>query len=64
MSGEHGTPCPQCNGTGCDEAKTAAMRKREPASTGSIRCWNCNGNGLDPAAYFRWNDATDKKGLL
>ena len=47
--------CPDCNGTGADHAKTAAMRKREPSASGYIMCWACNGNGLDPAAYFRWS---------
>jgi hypothetical protein len=37
--------CSACNGTG--RAKTL--------KDGSyIRCWPCSGNGLDPAAYFRW----------
>lgn len=55
-------PCPSCNGTGRDEQKTAAhverdaeFRHRVKCHGSYIRCWNCNGNGLDPAAYFRWS---------
>jgi DnaJ-class molecular chaperone len=33
--------CKHCKGTGQIENK---------------RCWNCNGNGLDPAEYFTWSD--------
>lgn len=47
--------CPECNGTGADQKKTQAMRKREPSSSGYVSCWNCTGNGLDPVAYFRWS---------
>lgn len=43
--------CPDCKGTGANIAKTLAAPKYEQ---GYIRCWSCNGNGLDPAAYFRW----------
>lgn len=48
--------CPDCGGTGADAAKTAAAYKSgalSKSSGGHIRCWNCLGNGLDPAAYFR-----------
>lgn len=48
--------CPVCKGTGADAAKTAAMY-RSGGYSGHIRCWNCNGNGLDPAAYFRFSPA-------
>ncbi len=47
--------CEECNGSGRDEAATKAMYKRESSSTGYIRCWNCNGNGLNPAYFFRWS---------
>lgn len=48
--------CPHCNGTGADIARTRAMRKTGHIDSRSyIRCWNCNGNGLDPAAYFRFS---------
>lgn len=49
--------CPHCRGTGTDAAKTKAARKSgriDEAST--VRCWNCHGNGLDPAEYFDWGD--------
>lgn len=42
--------CPDCGGTGADANKTAAAHK-SGALTGSgsyIRCWSCNGNGLEP----------------
>lgn len=45
--------CPDCKGTGADAAKTAAMQKREGDRHAYIRCWSCNGNGLDPTAFFR-----------
>jgi hypothetical protein len=48
-----GKLCPSCKGTGADIARTLAA----PASSvGYIRCRPCNGNGLDPAEYFRWSD--------
>lgn len=51
--------CTDCNGTGADAAKTMAARKSGQADSRSyIRCWTCNGNGLDPAAYFRPCGAT------
>lgn len=43
--------CPSCKGTGADIERTKAMR-----GNGYIMCRNCNGNGLDPAEYFRWGD--------
>lgn len=53
--------CPDCKGTGRDEAKTearaaedAVFRHRVKHHGSYIRCWTCNGNGLDPAEYFRW----------
>lgn len=56
-------PCPDCNGTGRDEIKTAAHAKEDAEFRhqvkhhGSyIRCWNCHGNGSDPAAFFRWSE--------
>lgn len=51
-----GNLCPDCNGTGADRAKTLAARRRGVCDSRSyIQCWSCNGNGLDPAAYFRWS---------
>jgi hypothetical protein len=53
--------CHDCCGTGRDERKTAEVAKRDAEFRhrvkhhGSfVRCWACNGNGLDPAEYFRW----------
>lgn len=44
--------CTDCSGTGADAAKTRAAYKTGWLDSGYIRCWACNGNGLDPAAYF------------
>ena len=43
--------CPSCKGTGADFAKTKKLADKH----GYVRCWDCNGNGLDPAAYFNWS---------
>jgi DnaJ-class molecular chaperone len=43
--------CPDCNGTGANIARTLKLKSWE---TGYVMCWTCNGNGLDPAAYFNW----------
>ena len=51
-----GRLCPDCGGTGADAAKTRAAYMSGHLSKsggGYIRCWACNGNGLDPAAYFK-----------
>jgi DnaJ-class molecular chaperone len=49
-------PCPKCNGTGQDAEATRQARKAGYCdSQAYMRCWNCHGNGLDPAAYFSWN---------
>ena len=41
--------CPDCNGTGRDEAKTKDMRKRGLIDAPAyVRCWTCNGNGVEP----------------
>lgn len=51
-----GNLCTDCGGTGADRSKTIAARKTGSIDGRSyIRCWACNGNGLDPAAYFRWS---------
>ena len=48
-----GKLCLSCKGTGADIARTLAA----PASdSGYVRCVPCNGNGLDPAEYFRFDD--------
>lgn len=46
--------CPDCKGTGADITKTEARDRREPSAGGYAMCRSCNGNGLDPAEYFRW----------
>lgn len=47
--------CPDCLGTGADKAKTDAARKSGAIDSRSyIRCWNCNGNGLNPMHFFRF----------
>ena len=43
--------CPDCQGTGA---------KKVHADGSYTRCWTCNGNGLDPAAYFRWGSPTGR----
>lgn len=48
--------CPDCRGTGIDEKKTIVARKQECDSHCRIRCWMCNGNGLNPDYFFRWYD--------
>lgn len=51
-----GNLCSDCNGTGANKAKTLTARRGGAIDRRSyIRCWTCNGNGLDPAAYFRWS---------
>ena len=51
-----GNLCSDCNGTGADRAETIAARRRGSCdSRAYIRCRTCSGNGLDPAAYFRWS---------
>lgn len=51
--------CPACNGTGRDEEKTRANRAR--GTDGYVMCWDCNGNGLDPAAYFNWKKTPEQE---
>lgn len=46
--------CEACGGTGIDRKRTAADKHLDAGAY--YRCWPCNGNGLDPAAYFRWSD--------
>ena len=47
--------CPDCKGTGVDAAKTEKARASGECDAKSyVRCWACNGNGADPAAYFNW----------
>lgn len=51
--------CSDCKGTGADIARTLEKDRKERRVPkeyrgGYIRCWTCNGNGLDPAEYFRW----------
>lgn len=55
--------CSDCAGSGRDNKKTVALAKQDAEFRhrvkhhGSyIRCWTCNGSGLDPAEYFRWGD--------
>lgn len=41
--------CTDCNGTGADAAKTVAARADGRIDGKAyIRCWTCNGNGLEP----------------
>ena len=50
--------CPACEGTGADIARTLAL----PVGGHSyVMCRECNGNGLDPAAYFRWTGAAETR---
>lgn len=45
--------CQSCKGTGADIKKTL---QKDVQKGSYIMCWDCNGNGLDPAAYFRFTD--------
>lgn len=54
MSERRAVPCLACNGTGQDAIKTKIARKCESDPHMWVRCWNCHGNGLDPAELFRW----------
>lgn len=46
--------CPDCKGTGADANKTKEARRKGLADSRSfVACWTCNGNGLDPSAYFK-----------
>lgn len=39
--------CSDCRGTGASKVN----------KDGSwYHCWTCNGNGLDPSAYFNWSN--------
>ncbi len=50
----NGFRCAPCGGTG---AKTVH------ADGSHTRCWHCNGNGLDPAEYFRWGNHPPLKAI-
>lgn len=57
LKGNSSKFCKACGGTGRDEAKT----KKAGCYDGSyVRCWECNGNGLDPAEFFSWGDHNAK----
>ncbi len=54
--------CIGCGGTGRDDRKTAERAKEDAEFAHRVKhhgtyvsCWTCNGNGLDPAEYFRWS---------
>lgn len=53
--------CPKCNGTGNNNKLTAEQKQREPSLSGTIRCWNCSGNGWDPVDGFNWTKQTGAK---
>jgi hypothetical protein len=60
--------CEACGGTGRDDRKTAAQAKQDAEFKhrvkhhGSyVRCHACNGNGLDPAAFFSWTKTGEKQ---
>lgn len=55
--------CEACGGSGQDKKKTAELAKRDAMFRHQVKhhgsyvsCWTCNGNGSDPAEYFRWGD--------
>jgi len=49
--------CSHCSGTGADAKKTAVMRKRENDPIAYVRCWHCNGDGLEPPyPYENWKE--------
>lgn len=61
--------CPDCNGTGRDDRKTAALaredaefRHRVKHHGSYVRCWTCNGNGIE-APYPRTPHYVDREVL-
>ena len=41
--------CQDCNGSGMDRKKTEKARQAGQLDDRAyIRCWSCNGNGLEP----------------
>ena len=53
-------PCPDCAGTGRDEARTKAARRAGRCDGGSyVRCWACLGNGVDPDYVHRLSRAVE-----
>lgn len=52
-TGDFMSICPHCNGTGRDSARTArAIISGFIDKRSWVRCWNCHGNGNNPAADF------------
>lgn len=47
-----GALCPECKGTGANKVRTLARPQWEQ---GYVACRECQGNGLDPSEYFRWD---------
>ena len=49
--------CPDCNGTGVDHEKTAQYKRDNPPGfrSGYIRCWSCQGNGLNSLENIDWS---------
>ncbi len=39
------------------------MKRRGGWTGGHIACWNCNGNGLDPAKFFNWSEKRNENDL-
>lgn len=50
--------CPDCKGTGADITRTLKMPGWD---CGYVQCRMCNGNGLDPAAYFGWHSQAARR---
>lgn len=55
--------CKDCGGSGKDAKKTEAKARSDVEFKYRVKhhgtyvmCWSCNGNGTDPAEYFRWAD--------
>lgn len=49
------TICPECKGTGRDAEKTKkAYKEGRVDPPAYVRCWNCQGNGWDPTAAYRF----------
>lgn len=60
--------CPDCLGTGKRRVEVPEHIERRTDRWGILyrrvaatffmkRCWSCQGNGLDPGAFFRWSVA-------
>jgi DnaJ-class molecular chaperone len=45
--------CEACRGTGRDDKRTRELGLKR--GDGYVRCWTCNGGGLDPTEFYTWD---------